>query len=252
MKSLIILFLIPLKIFASNFESEGDEFFSKRNILKNGKVDITMIENSIMCYSNALQNYTNDVLLYKYVKAIDFKLHYLVNDSNIREKAYKSLIYILEKNYEKYKNSKYMNFALSLVWGRYGEELGGVKAAKNGIVSKVKFYTEKLYSIDKSFEDYAACLILGRMNYKAPKIPFLLNWPSLEKSEKYLKEALENTDSIAAKFYLAETLYKLEKYTEAKKLFNEVLKTIPKTENYLEDLEIINECQKYKKILENN
>lgn len=241
-------------LYSTDFEKIADEFYIKRNRLRNGKPDISIIENAIENYRKALENNeTNDILLYKYVKAIDFKYNYLIeNKESEKRKTYKKLITLLEKNYKNNKDSPYLNYSLALTWGRYGELIGIIKAARKGIAGKVKKYAEQLYRIDKKFENYFASLVLGRLHFKTPKIPFILNWPDLDKSQKYLEEVVKNDPrSLWAKYFLADTLYELGKIEKAKFYYNQVKNAVPRRNYFLEDIKAQRKCIERLKQIDN-
>lgn len=247
--SFIIIFFFSLSLYAiKNLEKEGDEFYNNRNISKNPVKSKEIISESIKYYKEALKNNPgNDILLYKLTKAINFKYNYLpLKFSKIEKiKTYKSLLSKLNKAYKNNKNSKYLNYSLALIWGRYGELIGVLKAAKTGIAGKIKKYGERLYKLDKKFEDGIAGVILGRLHYKTPSIPFILSWPDMNKSEKYLRESAKLfPNNYWAKFYLADTLYNNEKIEEAKKYYKEILNISPDKNNYFEILAVKNSCKK--------
>lgn len=252
---IIIFILFPVLLLAQNtdYENRGDEFFYKRNQLKNGKYDVFIIDQALKNYNEALKkNPYNDELLYKYTKAIDFKYTMLPLkwDAEEKEKIFEDLIEKLERCYKKKPNSKYINCALARMWGRYGELIGVLSVAKKGIAGTIKEHALKLYKKDKSFEHHSACLVLGRMHYKVPVIPLFLTWPDMDDSKKYLEEAYKNEpDLLIVQFFLADTLYELDEINQAKKLFKSVMKAKIDPEFYFEQLKTKNDCKKRMKEL---
>ena len=102
---LIILFLFAQVACSDteNFEEIGDKFYNMRNVLKNDKPNVTIIEDAIQNYKKALEkNASNDVLIYKYARAIEFKYGYIIKgEHKEKKKVYQDLIELLEKNYKK-------------------------------------------------------------------------------------------------------------------------------------------------------
>lgn len=244
--STLLLFFCGVLVASEEYEAMGDNFYQNRNQLKNGKPNVEIIDNAIYYYEKALkEKKLSDVFIFKYAKAVDFKYHYLVKDEGKKEKKYESLVTLLNENYAKYTNSKYMNYAMFLIFGRYSELIGYATAGRKGLSKIIKKSAEKLYNIDKKFEHYSACIALGRMHYKAPYIPFILTWPDIKKSKKYLEEAVKaEPNNLVARYFLADTLYEIGDKERAKKYYDSVIKAKPSKERYLEDLSIIEECKK--------
>lgn len=243
------LFVIIQPGYSENPEENirrGNDFFNQRNILKNKTIDSEQINKAIYHYEKALAiDPANEEVWYKYSRAVDFKYSFLKKqNTGEKEKKYKELIVKLEEQHKKKKESKYLNYALALIWGRYGQMIGVLSAAKNGVGTRIKEYGETLYKVDKHFNNCAAGILLGRLHYKAPYIPLILSWPDKKKSEKYLTEVVENClDNFRGKFYLADTLYELDKKEMAEKYFNEVFQLKPREETYLEDKDLIQMCK---------
>ncbi len=249
-----ILFFItaPILVFGeqNNFLKAGDEYFSQRNKVIQPSKSLKLVEKALENYKKALKSGENiDVVLFKYARGLNFKNNYLpVNISESKKiKEYKFAIDLLEKEYKKHPESKYINYSLALLWGRYGELIGVLNAARKGVAGKIKKYAENLYRIDKGFNGYSAGLILGRLHYKTPSIPFLLSWPDLKKSKKFLQEVLEKgtEDSVNwAKFFLADTLYKLGETKKAGELYNDLLNMKINKSLYFEELKLKKDCRK--------
>ncbi len=254
-KILVILIIYAGSSFGetNDFILQGDKYYNERNKYKSPQKSLNVINKSINFYELGLKkNKYDDILLYKITRALNFKYNYLpikVGD-DIKEKQYKKIIDIAERLYKKKPKSKYLNYSLALLWGRYGELIGVLSAAKNGIAGKIKKYAEQLYKIDKSFENYSAGLILGRLHYKTPSIPLILGWPDTDDSKKYLTEVVKNKPNFYwGKFFLADTLYELGKKDLSEKYFNEVKKMKIPPKLYFEDLKLKKDCLKRMKEL---
>ena len=136
-------------------------------------------------------------------------------------------------------------------FSKYGESLGIVSSAKNGLADKVKLYTEKLIALNPKFNDGAGYKILGVINYKVPHIPLIISWPSKIKAEEYLKKALAiNSKSISNLYYYAEFLSEVKRNEEAKIILKMVVDTTPRKINLIEDLYDITQAKKLLKKLE--
>jgi len=237
-------FLISSQVPAADFKSRGDHFFELRNEFVMGAPSAANIDSAVYFYKQALAGETvTPDLLYKYTRAVDFKYMYFCNDKSVKRRKYKELIELLEKAYPEFANSAELNYSLALAWGRYGELIGVLRAAKNGIAGKVKFYGEKLYFINKDFKSGAAGVILGRLHYITPRLPFILTWPNLKKSEQYLAETVEKYPSyLRAKLYLADTLWKVNDKSRARYYYNAVMTSRVDPKEYMEQTTTKKEC----------
>jgi len=254
----LFLFFISL-IFSTTIIEQADELFNSRNTpLENGKPNIENINKAIELYKQALNNKENtdkDVIIYKLTKAIDFKYFILENNypKNEKKKIYSNLIKIIKNELKTRPDSKYLNYSISLAYGRYATLIGVFTAARKGMAGKIKKHTLKLYELDKHFEHCFAPMMMGRIHFKTPKIPLILNWPSNNKSKKYLEEALKNcNDYYYIHFFLADTLYKLGYKDRAIKYYKKVLDFKVREDNRFEDLSLKKECKERLKELKIN
>ena len=234
---------------ATDCAAEGDKYYKKRNDSKDRAAAIKTIDKAIENYRKAVDKKPSYSLYYKLALATEFKFHYLLEGENTHQlkwDAYKSLVDEMEKYCEengKCADSAQMQYALAIVWGRFGELMNPMEAASSGLAGKMKGYAERIIEIDPSFKDYAAYASLGRLHFKAPNIIFILTWPDKKKSKEYLEVYFEkNPDSLLAKHFLADTLWDVDEKERSKKLFLEVINSKPGKE-YFNDLRVINDCK---------
>ena len=247
----LVMFLQVSYAQQETFEDIGDRYYNMRNILKGARPQEEYIENAISNYRKALENSPSDErIIFKYFKANDFYCMYFVEKKDKKKLIYRDLIKTVEKNYSGNAKSPYLNYCLAVAWGRYGELLNILDAAKSGVAGKIKKYAENLYAADKNFNNCVAGLILGRLYYQAPRIPVILTWPDVKKSKKYLEECVASCPaSLQGKYYLADTLYELKETEEAQKYYNEVISAACREEFLLEDREIQKGCTERMKAL---
>lgn len=244
MKKILLLMMLlsaaPLFALTPDFEKAGDNFFAKRNAVTDTAAALATADSAIEAFRSAYNMKRTDDLLYKYVRAVDFKYHYLKSGTEEeRKKAFKDTLALIADFCSTNTNcaeSIKVNYCYMAMWGRYGDLLDVFAAAGDGIADKVKTYGEKLYLLDKTFKEYAASYALGRLHWKAPNIPFILTWPDKNKSKEYLEEFVKNEpDAPAGKLYLADTLWELGDKEKAKSLFKEVMDAQPRKGDYFED-----------------
>lgn len=253
MKKFLFLFLLFINfIFATDnieFLKQGDFYYNKRNDMTHTAKALTNINKAIDFYEKALKQKEDEMVYYKLTKAIDFKYNFLVYGDEYRQGKWETLKLLIERIDKFCKNnncndSKYIVYSRAILIGRFGELLNIIEAASDGTAGKIRDYAEKLLALDKTFENHAAYIILGRLHYKAPNIVFLLTWPDKNKSREYLEKYLEKeTESLTGMYFLADTLWNLGEQQKAKELYNKVLQTKPRKYFYYEDIKAQKEVE---------
>jgi hypothetical protein len=190
---------------------QADALFDARGSVTDTASALIAADRCIDAYKKLLDAGINDELLFKYLKAVDFKYSNLVRDIEPRKQVYKDTIAIVDKycgGNTFCASSNYISYCYMTLWGRYGDMIDIMEAATSGIAGKVKDNAEKLYTSDKTFKDHVASLVLGRLHYKAPNIFLIMTWPDKNLSKKYLEEYVAaNPGSLQGKFFLADTLW---------------------------------------------
>ncbi len=247
----VLALLMAVNLFAAKTatmtpEQEADKLFDARNTVTDTAKALENADRIIEAYKKLLDAGQTDGLIFKYVKAVDFKNYSLAVDFEQRKKAFRSLIYYIDKYCEGNTlcaSSDYLNYCCMTLWGRYGDMLDVIDAATSGIAEKIKDYGERLYASDKAFKDYAAALALGRLHWKAPNIIFIMTWPDKKLSRKYLHEfIMANPGSLTGRFYLADTLWDLGEKEKAIELYKEVKRTPARRDWYWEDMKAKELC----------
>jgi tetratricopeptide (TPR) repeat protein len=221
-------------------EDQADKMFAERNDVTDTAKALENADKCIEAYRQILSAAKTDALIFKYVKAADFKYYNLVQDPEQRKQAYKDMITMLDKFCEGNTlcaSSNCVSYCYMTLWGRYGDIIDVMEAATSGIAGKVKENAEKLYASDKTFKDYAASIALGRLHFKAPNILLIMTWPDKNESRKYLEEfVMANHESLIGKLFLADTLWDLGDRVKAAGLYKEVNGTKPRPGEYFEDM----------------
>ncbi len=226
-------------------EIQGDRFYAMSNSITGREKAAHNIKTAIDSYEKALgSGAIKKAVLVKYVRACDFKYRYLTETTAEKKKAYEAMIKRFEPLGVRLKGTKEYNYAMALLWGRRGEITQDVMDnANKDIAEKIKKYAEALYGMDKAYEGYFACKILGRIHYIAPNIPFVLGWPDKGKSKAYLEEVMKgNPENSEAKMFLADTLWALGEKKKAKRLYREVSRAEPGKGSWFYDSRAIKLC----------
>ena len=216
----------------------GDACFNLRNSITDTAADLINMDKAIAYYKEAFDaDKTDGKLLLKYAKALDFKYRYLTGTAEEKKAKYEDLSREFEQYGASMGKTKEYNFVMALMYARRGDLTPNVlEAAKEGVADKIKNYAEAVYNIDRAFEDYASCLILGRLHYKSPNIVFVLTWPDKNKSKDYLEEIYRALPGdTEAKYFLADTYWELGKRDEATKLYKEAAASKPRADHWYYD-----------------
>lgn len=221
------------------FEREGDKITAQLAKTRDTVLALGLADRVIDNYKKALAaGNTDEKLVHKYVKSIEIKYNLLIPDNEMedeRKKVYSDTLAMLEQLYPGANNSIYADFDISLLLILNNINYNIVQAIV--VANRIRDLCGSIYKEDKTFEDYSALAALGRLNYLAPNIPFILGWPDKNRSKQYLEEALAaEPGSLLIKYFLAETLYALDDKERATGYFREVVSAKPRDDiNYFQD-----------------
>ena len=209
------------------------------------KVDSSNINTAILFFHNELKTENDEKAIQYLLQCYYYKAAFVVRAKAEQQKNYYKGALIGEQAIKAYPKNEAILMWYIANFSKYGESLGVINSAKNGLADKVKFYTEKLIVLNPKFNDGAGYKILGVINYKVPHIPLVLTWPSKIKGEEYLKKALAvNPKSISNLYYYAEFLSEVKRKEEAKIILKKVIETPPRKTNLIEDLYDLNQARK--------
>jgi hypothetical protein len=160
------------------------------------------------------------------LQAFFFKGLFTTQDVHVRRKIYSTGIEIGERFLPEFPQSVALHCWLGILWGYWGEVHSMTASARKGVPAKVRYYAEKTISLDSTFLDGGGFRMLGRLNFKVPKIPPFLNWPSKKKALQWLQKANAiGPDNWYNKLYLAEVLLNQNQIEPAVALLHEILQS---------------------------
>ncbi len=200
-------------------------------------------------YRQAVLESASENLLVKYVDAMNFRYSTLECGKDKASEANKECFAAVDKycaDNAAATVTAAINYCYLILWGRFAEMANPLEAINSGVADKIKAYGEKLYGFDKTYGKHTAGLILGRMHYKAPNIPFIIPWPDKDKARAYLEECVKlSPKNLTAAFFLADALWDAgdEGRKRAIKLFDEVSSAKPDKNYYFNDLSTIRQCK---------
>jgi tetratricopeptide (TPR) repeat protein len=153
-----------------------------------------------------------------------YKGNFTTDKKELKKRFFQKGIELGNKSLKNYPDSPGIHFWLGILWGYWSEQVGLLTAGRKGIAGKIRNQAEALIRIDDTFADGGAYRTLGRVHFKAPKIPIILNWPSKDKAIFYLKKAYAiNPDNLFTKQYYAEAIYSIEP-EKAIKMMQEIIR----------------------------
>ena len=236
----ILLFIISLSAQTlmqeadSLWEQRGANFDTEKMIADPGNVN-KVIEIYKKIISTATDS-ENEEATWRLMRAYYYKGRYTTNDSELKKKNYDLGKDLGKDGLKQFPESAGINLFSAIVWGSWGEEYGIFKAARKGVAGKIKKRCEKVIKVDPSFDEAGGYRVLGRVYFKAPKIPLILGWPSKKKAVGFLEKSLEIApENLTTKKFLAEALYKVDKKDRAKKIIDEILSEENHSEGIAED-----------------
>lgn len=242
--------LLSVNVFAQNLLQQADEFYGKRgDVFDNIKLlaDVANIDQAIALYKQVIESATGaekEEATWKLMRAYYFKGKYTTSDSETKKKIYDLGKELGKVGLEEFPESVGINLFSAIVWGVWGEEYGILKAAKEGVAGKIKELCEKAIAIDPNFDEAGGYRVLGRVYFKAPKIPLILGWPSKKKAVEILEQGFKIApENLNTKQFLAEALYSQGQKDKAIQLIKEILAVQETVEGIAEDAVIKQEAK---------
>lgn len=234
MKRIIIVLILAFGLMADSSTAkiliEADkiydlraEGFSEETLLASP----TNINKAIALYKKAIETTSGtdkEEAIWKAMRAFYFKGRYATSDKKVKKAIYEEGKEIGVAGIREFPKSAAIHTWMAIMWGVWAEENGVMKSARKGIAGKIKDHCEKSVEFDETFDEASGYRILGRLHFKAPKIPLILRWPSKKKAIQYLEKAYKIApQNPITKQYLAEALYDAGQKNRAMELMEEIL-----------------------------
>lgn len=229
---------------------KGDALFQKRAEGNMGELASAIpIEQALTFYMAAYQLGDNSpALAERLMKASYFYATYAERDTKKQKDILDKSIKIGEEALKKYPDDVGINYQMAGAWGRWGEANGILASARMGVAQKVRQHGEKVVFVNPSYAEGGGYRTLGRLHFKAPKIPFILSWPSKEEALKYLAKAVEaGSKNLTNHLFYAESLYHAEFYQDALKHLDIILNAELNPDKIVEDIRDKKEAEVLKK-----
>ncbi len=232
------------------YQKIGDEFYAKRaDGFKDGLVDSSIISNALAAYQKAYAlGDESEELAVKLLRATYFYTTYAEKVPAKQKKALTDAMEIGEKILADHPSSVALNYQMAGAWGTWGELNGIFSSARKGVADKVKKLAETAEELDPSYAEGGAYRTLGRLHYKAPRIPFIISWPSKKESQKYLEKAVKlGPTNLTNHLFLAETLFANGNNKKALRQIDYILRAKVNPTKQIEDLQDKKDAELLKK-----
>lgn len=179
------------------------------------------------------------------LKSYHYKAKYVQMSDDEEHSLYKTSKNFGEKMHQKYPENDALKFWYMGNLGGYGQTLGMIGAARQGVAGKVKQLCEELIETSPQYDEAGPYRVLGILHFKLPRIPFVLGWPDDEKGLKYLRKASEiASENPSNLFFYAQQLEEEGYYEKAKNVLNEVIQREPRQQHLLEERKTIRKAKK--------
>ena len=131
-------------------------------------------------------------------------------------------------------------------WGLWSDNTGKMKAAREGVGSKLRDFAQTTIDLDESAEAAGGHRFMGRLHTEAPKIPFVTGWID----RKTAVRALERACQLAGQepynqLYLADAWlrFRKDRRSEAIERLKALIATPPRPEFAVEDAAAIRDAR---------
>lgn len=236
--SMLHLLLLSTVVLAQGNFNEGLRWYNQRTSGATGlKANAEHINKAIAYFSKSLNSNENELESAIYLmRSYIFKARFTQDNDNDKRKSFQAAKEIGDRLVPKYRLSKELRFEYLSSLGQWGEVLGVFRAAKEGVVDKVKEQMEALVKLDPEFRNAVGERSLAVLNLRVPKIPFILSWPDKKKSLQMTSSIIRRyPDDIGNNIYHAEALIENGREKEAITYLQRALSMQPQEEYLLED-----------------
>ena len=124
------------------------------------------------------------------LEALIWKARFVVPEKE-QKHVFKEAKDIAEDLVKKYPKSARARFDVIAAMGQWGERVGIMKAATEGIVTKVRKHAEAMIEMYPTYANGVGYRTIGILNYEIPSIPFILSWPDKKKALSLIGKCLE-------------------------------------------------------------
>lgn len=228
---------------AQPVEETPEAAWSRRARWVGGAVeaDPAAVETAVAAYRRAVEQRPDDPLRRaRLLRALDFQGQYLIATGKAQREHYESARRIAEEGFRRLAERREgdrpldelsperraaelrrlgasagwsasdlaaLHFWGAVVWGQWGDRVGRLKAAREGVADELRVLAGTALELDPTYADAGPHRFLGRLHAEAPHIPFITGWVDRDLAIRHLSRAVEMApDEPANGLFLAEAL----------------------------------------------
>ena len=236
--AILTLILCSATAFAQGDFKEGVRWYNQRTSGATGlKAKQEHIDKAIAYFQKSMSIKSHELesgiyLMRSYIS----KARFTQDSDSDKRKTFQLAKEIGDRLVPKYPISKELRFEYLSSWGQWGEMRGVFRAAKEGVVDKVRAEMETLVKLDPEFRNAVGERSLAVLNLRVPKIPFILSLTDKKKSLQMTSSIIRRyPDDIGNNIYHAEALIENGREKEAITYLQRALSMQPEQEYLLED-----------------
>lgn len=132
-------------------------------------------------------------------------------------------------------------------WGLFGENVGRLTAARQGVGGTIRDYAAAVVALDPAYESGGGHRLLGRLHAVAPKLPFVTAWVDRDLALEHLRAAWQiGPEEPYNGLYLAEAILEHEpsRRAEAVRILQELGRRRPRPTHQVEDASVLTKAAK--------
>lgn len=236
--SALLSVAISISAIAQNHYDEGLRWYNQRSSGAVGiKAKAEHIDKAIYHFNKVLEsNHREAETVIYLMKCYNFKGRFVMENQTDKRKTYQLAKEFGDKYVPRHPLNKEMRFQYLAAIGQWGDSMGVLRAAKEGVVDMVKEQMEALIKLDPEFRNGIGERALAVLNLRVPRIPFILSWPDKKKALSMTNDVINRyPNDIGNNYYHAEALVENGKEEEAKNYLMKALSMNPDPENLLEE-----------------
>ena len=242
---IVVAVIVSESAYPCQLLQQADELYARRASRFDTErvlADSTLADSCIALYRSALDQChceRRPEIYCKLLQAYFFRGFYATVDKDRQKKVFEQAVEVGLRAMDEFPDSPGVNVWMATTWGLWAESHGSMSAATKGVADKIRRCCEHALEHDSTFCDAGALRILGGVNFKAPKIPLLLGWPSKKKAETCLTRALELApNNLFNRRLMAEILYARKKRDRAREMMASIVTTDGIVHGLVEDTQI--------------
>ncbi|MBD3317851.1 MAG: hypothetical protein GF344_18865 [Chitinivibrionales bacterium] len=208
--------------------------------------DSSNINKAMELFKRSLEANENDpVSATGLLQCYYYKGRFVYTDEIQKRRCFTKGIEIGETQMAQNPKTASLRYWTALLMGEEAKTKSKFTAAREGVATKFRNLMREALSLEPNYLNGMVHMYIARINHIAPRIPFLMPWPSKETSEKYFETALKkNPEKIIIRHFWAAFLKDTKRKGEAIGILQKLVEVKPSKSSLLEDTFELTEAEK--------